>query len=142
MERYPFLKLRKSRMKSLKPCVKFAHAIVIGGGMAGLLAACVLLNHFEEVTIIERDHYPQEPVFRPGVPQGRQVHILLLRGQHLLEAFFPGLSQKLLAQGATPQDYANGILYNFGEDAALIWHLSYKDGTALVCLLNGRSTRS
>lgn len=107
-------RMKTSRMKTLKPSVKFAHAIVIGGGMAGLLAARVLLNHFEEVTIIERDCYPQEPVFRPGAPQGRQVHILLLRGQHLLEDFFPGLTQKLLARGATPQDYANGILYNFG----------------------------
>jgi hypothetical protein len=31
-------------------------AIVIGGSMAGLLAARVLSEHFERVTIIERDH--------------------------------------------------------------------------------------
>ena len=31
------------------------HAIVIGGSMAGLLAARVLSEHFERVTILERD---------------------------------------------------------------------------------------
>jgi flavin-dependent dehydrogenase len=98
----------------LKPQKKLAHAIVIGGGIAGLLAARVLLNHFEKVTLLERDHYPEEPVFRPGVPQGRHVHVLLLRGQRLLETFFPGLLQKLLAQGAIRHEYANGTLYYYG----------------------------
>ena len=54
-----------------------SHAIVIGGGMAGLLAARVLTNHFERITLIERDHYPAEPLFRSGIPQGRHVHVLL-----------------------------------------------------------------
>jgi glycine/D-amino acid oxidase-like deaminating enzyme len=31
------------------------HAVVIGASMAGLLAARVLSDHFEQVTIIERD---------------------------------------------------------------------------------------
>jgi len=31
------------------------HAVVIGGSMAGLLAARVLSDHFAQVTIIERD---------------------------------------------------------------------------------------
>lgn len=31
------------------------HAIVIGGSTAGLLAGRVLTNHFERVTIVERD---------------------------------------------------------------------------------------
>lgn len=49
------------------------HAIVIGGGIAGLVVARVLTYHFDRITLIERDCYPQEPTFRPGVPQGRQV---------------------------------------------------------------------
>jgi 2-polyprenyl-6-methoxyphenol hydroxylase-like FAD-dependent oxidoreductase len=90
------------------------HAIVIGGGMAGLLAARVLATHFEQVTLIERDHYPQEPAFRPGVPQGRQVHTTLLRGQRVLETFFPGLGTKLVARGAIERDYGNESLYYYG----------------------------
>src|SRR5215472_11987027 len=48
-----------------------AHAVVIGGSMAGLLAARVLADHFANVTIVERDQFPAEPVARSGVPQDR-----------------------------------------------------------------------
>ena len=34
------------------------HAVVLGGSLAGLLTARVLADHFEEVTLIERDAYP------------------------------------------------------------------------------------
>ena len=34
------------------------HAIVVGGSMAGLLAARVLAAHFDRVTIVERDAFP------------------------------------------------------------------------------------
>ncbi len=50
------------------------HAVVIGGSMAGLLAARVLSEHFERVTIIERDHLVDNAEPRKGVPQGRHVH--------------------------------------------------------------------
>ena len=81
------------------------HAVVLGGGMAGLFAARVLTEHFERVSLIERDYYPVDPVFRPGVPQGRQLHILLLRGQRILEELFPGIQQSSVARGATELDY-------------------------------------
>lgn len=45
------------------------HAVVIGAGMAGLLAARVLADAFDEVTVIERDSFPDEPVARRGVPK-------------------------------------------------------------------------
>src|ERR1043166_1416525 len=48
------------------------HAVVIGGSMAGLLAARSLCDHFERVTIVERDRFSQGPVPRKGVPQARQ----------------------------------------------------------------------
>jgi 2-polyprenyl-6-methoxyphenol hydroxylase-like FAD-dependent oxidoreductase len=75
-------------------------AIVIGGSMAGLLAARVLAAHFDRVTIVERDSFPERPAFRKGVPQSRHVHVLLGRGQQLLEHFFPGLLAELAARGA------------------------------------------
>ncbi len=56
------------------------HAVVIGGSMAGLLAARVLSDHFEQVTIIERDRLTRDADPRKGVPQGRHVHGLLARG--------------------------------------------------------------
>ena len=36
-----------------------AHAVVLGGSFAGLLAARVLSDHFEHVTLIERDVYTE-----------------------------------------------------------------------------------
>jgi 2-polyprenyl-6-methoxyphenol hydroxylase-like FAD-dependent oxidoreductase len=77
-----------------------SHAVVIGGSMAGLLTARVLAAHFDRVTIVERDSFPDGPEFRKGVPQSRHVHVLLGRGQQLLEHFFPGLLADLAANGA------------------------------------------
>jgi 2-polyprenyl-6-methoxyphenol hydroxylase-like FAD-dependent oxidoreductase len=106
------------------------HAIIIGGGIAGLLAARVTANHFEKVTLIERDHYPDQPIFRAGAPQGRQLHFLPLRGQRTLEALFPGLGAKLLAQGAIERAYGaegNGASIFYYYDGRCpqippIWH--------------------
>jgi 2-polyprenyl-6-methoxyphenol hydroxylase-like FAD-dependent oxidoreductase len=91
------------------------HAIVIGGSIAGLTTARVLINHFDKVTIIERDHYPQRPDFRPGVPQGRQVHQMLMPGRIALEKLFPGITRKLLDQGAIPYDLFKDIIVYYGE---------------------------
>ncbi|GCE12508.1 NAD(P)/FAD-dependent oxidoreductase [Tengunoibacter tsumagoiensis] len=90
------------------------HAIVIGGGIAGLLTARVLLNYFAQVTLIERDHYPEEPIFRPGVPQGRQGHTLLLKGQHIIESLFPGIHEKLIKHGAIEHDYGSQSFFYYG----------------------------
>jgi glycine/D-amino acid oxidase-like deaminating enzyme len=67
------------------------HAIVIGGSMAGLLAARVLSEHFERVTIIERDVLIDDAQPRKGVPQGRHVHGLLASGAASMGAYFPDL---------------------------------------------------
>jgi flavin-dependent dehydrogenase len=42
------------------------HAVVLGGSLAGLLAARVLAEHFEHVTLIERDAYPETAEVRFG----------------------------------------------------------------------------
>jgi 2-polyprenyl-6-methoxyphenol hydroxylase-like FAD-dependent oxidoreductase len=87
------------------------HAIVIGGSIAGMTVAQILTRHFERVTIIERDRLPATPDFRKGAPHARHAHILLGRGQEILEGLFPGLRQDLLAQGA--------VTVNMGSDLAL-----------------------
>ena len=92
-----------------------SHAIVIGASIAGLLAARVLVDHFDRITIIERDHLPLEPEFRAAVPQARHIHVLLVRGQRLLEWLFPGIENELAAAGATSIDWAADTWwFNFG----------------------------
>jgi 2-polyprenyl-6-methoxyphenol hydroxylase-like FAD-dependent oxidoreductase len=83
-----------------------SHAVVIGASMAGLLAARVLVEHFERVTIIERDRLPQQPETRPGVPQAHHVHVLLTQGQRILESLFPGIQAEIIATGAPNVDWA------------------------------------
>jgi glycine/D-amino acid oxidase-like deaminating enzyme len=47
------------------------HAVVVGGSMAGMLAAHVLSDHFAAVTLLERDQFPETPAARKGLPPGR-----------------------------------------------------------------------
>lgn len=84
------------------------HAIVIGTSMGGLLAARVLADHYQQVTVLERDHFPALGEHRKGVPQSRHAHALLPLGREVLEKLFPKLSQELVAQGAI---LADGLQY-------------------------------
>ena len=45
-----------------------SHAVVIGGGIAGLLAARVLADHVSRVTIVERDRLPMRRTSAPACP--------------------------------------------------------------------------
>ncbi|MFE5597240.1 NAD(P)/FAD-dependent oxidoreductase [Streptomyces sp. NPDC056549] len=76
------------------------HAVVIGGSLAGLLAARVLAEHAEKVTVVERDRYPEGPDARPGVPQGRHLHVLITGGQQALDELLPGFMKELGELGA------------------------------------------
>ena len=73
---------------------------MLGGSIAGLLAAYVLSKRFDRVTIIERDVFSADAGPRRGVPQGRQIHGLLAGGRRALDAMFPGFTEGLLARGA------------------------------------------
>jgi len=75
------------------------HAVVLGASMGGLLAARVLSDAFQHVTVIDRDVLPTESADRRGVPQGRHAHALLSRGAQILEELFPGLLLDLVASG-------------------------------------------
>lgn len=81
------------------------HALVIGGSITGLLAARVLTDHFDSVTLVERDCFPKQPISRQGVPQAIHVHVLLTQGQRILEQLFPGLGAELTAAGASTVDW-------------------------------------
>jgi 2-polyprenyl-6-methoxyphenol hydroxylase-like FAD-dependent oxidoreductase len=76
------------------------HAVVLGASMAGLLAARVLADAYERVTVVERDPLPETAENRKGVPQGRHAHLLVPRGTQILSELFPGLLDDLAAGGA------------------------------------------
>ncbi|RKN23777.1 FAD-dependent oxidoreductase [Micromonospora musae] len=98
--------------------VVMRRAVVLGGSIAGLMAARVLSDHAEEVLIVERDPSEADHGPRPGVPQGSQVHALLPAGQVQLERWFPGIAEEALALGAplppapdaTAKTFVNGVL--------------------------------
>ncbi len=75
------------------------HAIVLGASIAGMLAARVLADRFDEVTVVERDVLGNSPDTRRGVPQARHLHGLLMRGTQALEELFPGFLAELVAAG-------------------------------------------
>ncbi|WEH20171.1 monooxygenase [Streptomyces sp. VNUA24] len=78
--------------------------VIVGGSLAGLLAARALVGHAGRVTIVERDRFPKGDArggaSRPGVPQGRHPHVLLEGGQVALDALLPGFMAELTAAGA------------------------------------------
>jgi 2-polyprenyl-6-methoxyphenol hydroxylase-like FAD-dependent oxidoreductase len=75
-------------------------AVVLGGGMAGLLASRVLSQRCHRVTVVERDRLLGFGEDRPGVPQGRHAHAMLASGAEILEQLFPGLGPELARVGA------------------------------------------
>lgn len=76
------------------------HAVVMGGSIAGLLAAAALSPHAEAITILEKDDLPETAEPRRGVPQGRQVHALLAAGQDAMADLLPGIVDDFVAAGA------------------------------------------
>jgi 2-polyprenyl-6-methoxyphenol hydroxylase-like FAD-dependent oxidoreductase len=74
--------------------------VVVGASMAGLLAARVLADRFDRVTVIDRDDLPDGADSRKGVPQGRHAHGLLASGELVLRDLFPGLMEDLVTAGA------------------------------------------
>ena len=89
-------------------------AVVLGGSMAGLLAARVLADAYPEVVVVERDELPDAPAHRRGVPQSRHIHGLLARGQQALEELFEGLTADLVARGAPAGDMLEHVRLYFG----------------------------
>jgi 2-polyprenyl-6-methoxyphenol hydroxylase-like FAD-dependent oxidoreductase len=85
--------------------------VVIGGSLAGMLAARALSDHFDAVTLLERDRFTEAPAARKGLPQGRHAHALLERGRRALERFLPGLTGELVRAGAEPLDFTRDVAW-------------------------------
>lgn len=86
-------------------------AVVVGGGIGGLLAGLVLRSRFDRVTVLERDRSPEGVSPRRGAPQGRCLHLLAAEGLRVIEGLLPGFSAALERAGA--------IGFDVGEEAAV-----------------------
>lgn len=72
----------------------------------------MLSDYYDEVCIIERDELPSEPANRQGVPQSFHPHRVLPRGGLILEHYFPGYNDELVALGAIPSHEEKFMIAN------------------------------
>jgi 2-polyprenyl-6-methoxyphenol hydroxylase-like FAD-dependent oxidoreductase len=98
-----------------RPSIWFNTTCVLGGSIAGLLAARVLADHARSVVVIERDAVNAEGRSRAGVPQDRQVHVLLPGGRRWLEHWLPGLTRDLQNHGAVLSGPGQFVQYTDGR---------------------------
>ena len=88
-----------------------AHAVVVGGSVAGLLMASALSEAFESVTIYDRDSLPDNAEPRRGVPQGRHAHALHGRGADALGELLPGFWGDMVAAGGLTGDAQTDVAW-------------------------------
>jgi flavin-dependent dehydrogenase len=89
------------------------HAVVIGAGIAGLMAARVLTETFAAVTVLDRDALTASDE-RRGVPQGHHLHGLMDRGRSIMDDLFPGLVDELISRGASTTEVLVGSRWYLG----------------------------
>ncbi|WP_447002577.1 FAD-dependent oxidoreductase [Saccharothrix isguenensis] len=85
-------------------------AVVLGGGLAGMLAASVLARHADTVTVVDSDVFPMVPAPRRGLPQGRHSHMFMAGGAEALDDLLPGTVDALVAGGANRRGMPWGML--------------------------------
>lgn len=96
---------------------------VIGGSIAGLLAARACSAHFEQVLLFERDDL-SEAGARKGTPQAHHVHVLLAAGSAVLQRFFPELFEGIAARGGRYVDMSqHNNWFHFG-----VWKRRFESG--------------
>src|SRR6266536_264650 len=71
-------------------------AVVLGGSIAGLFAARVLADAYDEVHIVDRDKLIGVKGVRRFCPQSHQANGLLARGVQVMEELFPGLTKEMV----------------------------------------------
>jgi 2-polyprenyl-6-methoxyphenol hydroxylase-like FAD-dependent oxidoreductase len=108
------------------------HAVVLGASMSGLLAARVLADAYNHVTVVDRDVLPEGDQDRKGAPQGRHAHVLLTSGAQVLGELFPDLLTDLAAAGVPVlRDFREGW-FSVGGHLLLPQDTGFGDPTYLA----------
>jgi hypothetical protein len=88
-------------------------ALVLGGSLAGLLAARAVAPHFDEVILVDRAAFDGGPAPRMSAPQTFHLHVLLKGGEQAMEALAPGFLARLEASGSVPLDPGHDFFSRF-----------------------------
>lgn len=107
-------------------------AVVVGAGVAGLLAARVLADAYAQVLIVDRDELGDTGQPRRAAPQGRHIHGLLARGHEIIEGLFPGLTLELAADGVPVGDFGTSLGWYFDG------RMMCRTRTGLTCISASR----
>lgn len=99
-----------STVSTNEPSTKFARAVIIGGSMAGSLAAAAIAPYFDEVLVLDRDEFPDTPRQRNGVPQGAHFHALLAAGRNAMDELLPEFSALAVKMGAAELDSTADVM--------------------------------
>ncbi|MFI5735030.1 FAD-dependent oxidoreductase [Kribbella sp. NPDC051587] len=97
-----------------KPQPMFDTACVMGGSIAGLLAARVLANYARHVVVLERERVGLLGSPRIGVPQDRHGHVLLPGGLRQFERWLPGLAAEAVSRGGYLAGPSQQVVYYDG----------------------------
>lgn len=103
-------------------------ALVVGGGVGGLLSAHVACRHFQEVTLLDADRLaPAESSaegaegilenarHHRGIPQYAHPHILAMGGLRAMDQLLPGFQDELVRRGGVPMDLGRDLrVYDYG----------------------------
>ncbi|WP_149825478.1 NAD(P)/FAD-dependent oxidoreductase [Streptomyces tailanensis] len=105
-------------------------AVVLGGSLAGMLAARTLAGFVDKVTVVERDALPDGPGPRRNLPQARHAHMLWSGGVRALEDLVPGATERLLAAGAHRQAVTTDMVILSSQGWCRRWPVSHRN---LLC---------
>jgi 2-polyprenyl-6-methoxyphenol hydroxylase-like FAD-dependent oxidoreductase len=90
-----------------------SRAGVIGGSIAGLFAARVLSDVYDEVVIVDRDTLVGVNEPRRNRPQGRHINAMHCRGRLTMEELFPGITEQMISSGCPSGDMAGNVRWYF-----------------------------
>jgi 2-polyprenyl-6-methoxyphenol hydroxylase-like FAD-dependent oxidoreductase len=121
--------MRSSQQDLPKSHRTFDHAIVVGAGVAGLMAARVLADYFDQVTLLERDQLGDVGSYRRGTPQARHAHVMIARGTAEVDRLFPRLTAELEGVGAPTFDAGEKIV----RRSAGVWFPKVRLGVRAQC---------
>ncbi|MFI1700286.1 NAD(P)/FAD-dependent oxidoreductase [Streptomyces bobili] len=75
-------------------------AVIIGGSLAGMLAAAAVSDYVDTVDVVEAHELPSGAHRRAGVPQAAHFHTLLSGGAEAIDQLLPDCVDQLVAGGA------------------------------------------